>query len=100
MREILYAGHRFVTTDALSDAVLDYVVEATAREVTDTLAIPVLVDGAVETLRVLITPTIELGTISVPGLEAELPGEGAALAALESRFDERGGRTIATMPSP
>lgn len=60
MKLIHYAGQQFLTSNSIADALLDYAAALARRGRADRVSIPVLSDGAVSEVDVLIGPASQV----------------------------------------
>ncbi|MFJ6651176.1 hypothetical protein ACIQLJ_00095 [Microbacterium sp. NPDC091313] len=86
MHEIMFAGERLLTTDAVADALLQYAHRLAELGRHDVVAIPVIEDGAATTCRLLLAPTTSLGVVRQSRTEAQLPGADEAFTDLSERM--------------
>jgi hypothetical protein len=86
MMILAYSGESIVTSDRMGNAVVDYARALVTRNAADVVDVPVVLNEAVATARLLIGPTSQL--IAVPADEAEVPLDDAvAIAEIEARIE-------------
>lgn len=85
MRALNYAGCELVTSDAVADALLDYVVTLPVNRPPEPVTIPALQEGRPVTARFLVTAQTPLLVTSVERPEVPLDGEDHAIDVLRHR---------------
>ncbi|MFJ6654100.1 hypothetical protein ACIQLJ_15015 [Microbacterium sp. NPDC091313] len=86
MYEILYAGHRLLTTDAVAEALLQYAGELASRGMVDTITVPIVEAGLATTCRLILGHGTSLGIVFQSNREALLPGADEAFIELGARL--------------
>jgi hypothetical protein len=84
MKALYYDGVAAVTDDDIADAVVDLALVLAQYSHYEAATVPVVVDGAVEELTVILGPTIHLSTLTAPA--AGPPIEGASAVAERIRL--------------
>jgi hypothetical protein len=85
MRAISYAAERFLTSDAVANAVLQYSMVLAKHDTSDVVPIPVVFEGKVRTADIIIGPASQITAIDVdeePDTELD---DRATLADIEER---------------
>jgi hypothetical protein len=65
MRAISYAAERFLTSDAVANAVLQYSMVLAKHDTSDVVPIPVVFEGKVRTADIIIGPASQITAIDV-----------------------------------
>lgn len=85
MRTLNYAGCELVTSDAVADALFDYVVTLPLNHPPETVTIPVLQEGRAAVARFLVTALTPLLVTSTEQSEVHLEGEEHAVGVLRHK---------------
>lgn len=85
MRLVSTGIEQLQTSDAIADAVLSYAAALARVEGADTVVIPIVVDGAVASARLLLGPASQLTTVPVDVAESDLPEADAVVRDMDER---------------
>jgi hypothetical protein len=85
MRSLSYAGCELVTSDAVADALLDYVVTLSLNHPPEPVTIPALREGREVTARFLVTAQTQLLVMTSELAEVALDGSQKAVDVLRYR---------------
>lgn len=85
MRSLNYAGTELVTSDAVADALIDYVVTLPVNHPPEPVTIPALQGGREVTARFVVTAQTPLLVTNNEGPEIPLPGADHAVDVLRYR---------------
>ena len=93
MKNVMYAGHELLTSDAVADALLDFVVTLARTQPPERVSIPAVKDGRVTDVQLVVTAVTPLAVASSDAHEQSLPGALRAVEVLRykaSRLDSVG----------
>jgi hypothetical protein len=85
MRTLIYGGSELVTTDAVAEALLDYVVTLPLNRPPEPVTIPALREGRPVTARFLVTALTPLLVTSADRADIALDGETHAIDVLRHK---------------
>ncbi len=85
MRTLNYAGHELITSDAVAEALFDYVLTLPLNHPPEPVTIPVLQEGHTETARFLVTAVTPLLATSSADSDVQLEGEDHAIGVLRHK---------------
>jgi hypothetical protein len=87
MRTLTYGGSELVTTDAVAEALLDYVVTLPLNRPPEPVTIPALQQGRPVTARFLVTALTPLLVTTAERPDVPLDGEAHAIDVLRHKAD-------------
>lgn len=93
MKNLLYAGHELTTTDAVAEALLDFVVTLARNQPPARVTIPVLIDGRNTEVQLILTAVTPIAAATVDMSDMALRGADSAVEELRykaSRLDSVG----------
>jgi hypothetical protein len=91
MKALLYAGHELLTTDAVADAVLDYVETLPLNQPPERIVIPALRDGLPVTAEVVLTASTPMAVTTTPMRDTPLEGDVYAVQVLRHKAERLAG---------
>lgn len=87
MKNLLYAGHELTTTDAVADALLDFVVTLARTQPPESVKIPVLMNGRSADVQLILTAVTPIAASSIDMSEIALDGAEFAVEILRRKAE-------------
>ncbi|TXK19583.1 hypothetical protein [Homoserinibacter sp. GY 40078] len=85
MKALLYSGHELITTDAVAEALLDYVMTLPLNQRPDRIMVPALRDGSRTVAQLVLTAGTPLAVTTIDGPDTPLDGEDYAIEVLRRK---------------
>lgn len=85
MKNILYGGHDFTTTDDVAAALLDFVVSLARTQPPEVVTIPVIIDGRATEAALVLTSVTPVAVVDVELHDMQLDGADYAVAVLRHK---------------
>ena len=87
MKNLLYAGHELTTTDAVAEALLDFVVTLARTQPPESVNIPVLMNGRSTDVQLILTAVTPVAAASIDMSEVALNGADLAVEILRRKTE-------------
>lgn len=87
MKNLLYAGHELTTTDAVAEALLDFVVTLARTQPPASVNIPVLMHGRSTDVQLILTAVTPIAAASIAMSEVALNGADFAVEILRRKTE-------------
>lgn len=85
MKALLYAGHEFTTSDAIADALLDYMLTMPLNQPPDRIMVPALRDGRPLVVQLMLTACTPIAVTTLDDPDTPLEAEDYAVQVLRRK---------------